>query len=608
MKFLNKITENPVFVREMILYRRVQDRKNEVKYYAISYFVFMVGFVSFLLICKHFHAFDHILKGSLEEDDYRPLYAVFLFMQGLCYMIIGFNTYNFFTRDREMGAFENLVSTAIKPEDIVLGKFWAAFLTPAKILTFHLPLVLILGMVVKISFPSLILFYLFSLVFCALSAMMGLYISIISRNTGEATSKCIMALITMLLIPVPILTINFFISLSSRTDTSFFYGAGTMFLIIFDPIVTLASLFELAKSGDTLFLGLNSGYSFILSFALLFNVAAACFFYYKTVAKVAEVPGGRKGNDGREKSYRQPAEVEMTEDWIDRVVKKVLPRSWTAFMDNPLFIRDTRIVKRGYEKYSSLKSGERRNRILTFIAVILLVVLIGAAFATGSMVSLKNIYFRLAFFAFFIMMLGFVRQASLLMDFEDTTGGYDTIISSMLTPEKILEGKFWLFLYPALKKIILFSPLIIGGGLLSGFTVPGILALFVLLVSFIVMADITLLYDGIPDVSYQRDNLRDIYSTAVLLFCGGVVFAANLADQAYQFLGFIPMREKFEPGEIFPISELWLKYSKGITDGLDPVTLSATAFFLVIFLVGLAAFMKFMHRKAVEKLGMVPEI
>ncbi len=608
MNFLKKITENPVFVREMILNRRVQDRKNEVKYYVAFYFFFMVGFVSLLLIFNHFHAFDHILKGALKMDDYRPLYAFFLFLQGLSFMITGFNTYNFFTRDREMGAFENLVSTAIKPEDIVVGKFWAVFLTPAKILTFHLPLVLILGMITKISLPSLILFYLFSLVTCALSAMLGLYISIISRNIGEATFKCLMAPILMLLIPIPIVIINFFISLSSRTDSSFFYGAGTMFLIVFDPIVTLASLFELAKSGDTLFLGLNSGYSIILPLALIVNAAAAYFFYRKTVAKVAEVPDGNKGNDGREKSYRQPAEGEMKVDWIDRLVKKVLPASWTSFMDNPLFIRDTRIVKRGYEKYSSLKSGERRNRILTFIAVILLVVLIGAAFATGSMVSLKNIYFRLVFFAFFIMMLGFVRQASLLMDFEGTTGGYDTLISSMLTPEKILEGKFWLFLYPALKKIFLFSPLIIGGGLMSGFTVPGIFSLFVLLISFIIMADITMLYGGIPYISHQRDNLRDIYSTAVLLFCGGLVFAFNLADQAYQFLGFIPMKEKFEVDEIFPISELWLRYSKGISDGLDPVTLSATALFLVIFLVGLAVFMKYMHRKAVEKLGMVPEI
>ncbi len=522
-------------------------------------------------------------------------------------MLYGLNTYNAFTRDKEKQVLESLASTALKPEEIVLGKFWAEFLEPAKVLTTYFPVVLVLGMLMKISFFAMMLFYLFSIVLCALSAMVGLYISITSRNNREATIKCVMAPLYMILFPIIPVILNILTRVFLNFDFLFLPNLNISLLVIFDPIVTLTALLDMAQTGDKFYGGIAPFYPIILPFTLLLNAGAAYFFFRKTVAKVAEVPGGNSGGIRKVKSYKKPVEGEMREDWIDRLVKKVLPASWTSFMDNPLFIRDTRIVNRGNEKYFHLKSRLNRNRILTFLAVLLMAVLIVFSFTDKENEGLRDFYFRSAFFAFFIMMLGHIRNVHAQMSLEKTVGGYDILISSLLTPGEIFQGKFWLFLYPVLKKIFLFSPIIIGGGILSGFTIPGILALFVLLIAFVVMADMTMLSEGIPNVARWQDD-KGSFINAIFLFFAGLVVASQFVDELYQYLNIIPMREESEVGKIFSIFGMWFRHSRGITDGLDPVTLSQIALSLVIFLAAFVISMRYLHRKAVEKLGRIPEI
>lgn len=608
MNFLKKITENPVFMREVISRKKNLIRKVEAGNIHFIYFIIMVGLFSLVILACVFYSRGNAHKLAINLKTSGLFYSMMLFIQGMCSMLYGLNTYNSFTRDKEKQVLESLASTALKPEDIVLGKFWAEFLEPARALTIFFPIVLFMGMLMKISFFAMVFFYLFSLMFCALSAMLGLYISITSRNNLEATIKCVMAPLYIILFPIIPIILNVFTSAFFNIDFLSLHNLNISLLVIFDPIVTLTALLDMAQTGDKFYGGIAPFYPVILPIALLVNAAVANFFFRKIVAKVAEIPGGNSGGIRKVKSYKKkPVEGESREDWIDRLVKKVLPASWTSFLDNPLFIRDTRIVNRSYEKYFHLKKRIRRNGILTFLAVFLLVALICISFKGGGSTGIRDFYFRVAFFAFFIMMLGHIRNVHAQMSLEKTVGGYDILISSLLTPGEIFQGKFWIFLYPVLKKIFLYSPIIIGGGILSGFTIPGILALFVLLIAFVVMADMTMLFEGILNVTRWQDD-KGSFINAIFLFFAGLVAAAQFVDQLYQYLNIIPIRNESEVGKIFSIFGMWFRHSNGITDGLDFVTISQIALSLVIFLAAFVISMGYLHGKAVEKLGRVPEI
>ena len=609
LDFWRKLNENPVYIREMLFFGRKQRKNYEVTAYGVMYLVLMLVPISSLLIFNHFNFFS-LCNSPLKPEDFRGIFAGMLFLQCVCFFLLGLNSHNLFTREREAKTFDNLISTVIRSEDTVMGKFWAVFRLPATILTIYLPVIMFIGLMVKISIPGLILFYLFSMVLCALSSMLGLYFSITSHNTKEAGKKCVMVPVYMFLLPLLAVFVNLFArSVTSGFILSLLQNTGTGLLIIFDPLISLVELFKQVSSGGMLFPGLDPHYSFLPITSLIVYAAATIILYRKTVAKAGEVPDGCSGRSIRkEKSYRKPDEGEKREDWLDGLLKKLLPRSFLRFMDNPLYIRDTAIVNRSYENYSTMKNSADRMKSITYIAVVLLIVIIGVSYGTGRLVSLRNISFRLALVGFLIMIASEFRNTANMMQFEETTGGYDTLISSLLTPEEILQGKFWIFLYPAIKKVLLFSPLIIIGGVLSGFSIPGILSLVILLFAYMVMANLTMLYYGIPDTSYESDTLKDIYSTAVLMFCGGLALSAHLVDLAYQYLGFIPIKESEVFEDIFPISQLWIKYSRGFTDRLDPVMLSATVLFLAIFLCMFAIFFRYVYKKALKKLGEVPQI
>ena len=68
-----------------------------------------------------------------------------------------------------------------------------------------------------------------------------------------------------------------------------------------------------------------------------------------------------------------------------------------------------------------------------------------------------------------------------LINGERSSGKWNILISSLLTPGDILAGYFWLSYYPLVRWSSYLFPFLLVGGILSGITIPG-LVLFCLLV------------------------------------------------------------------------------------------------------------------------------
>ena len=166
---IKKLNNNPVYIREIT----VQDRQNSRKNIRIPA---CTGYLAILLLPVTIAILFSMSGNQLNTDDLKTVFMITVFLQVLYYIYIGAShTWGLISGENEMRTYGNLISTGMSPDEIIQGKFWAAFFPPAKELTYLFPVFAAIGLLLQIHPFFLIQIYLLTLLFMALFSMVGMY-------------------------------------------------------------------------------------------------------------------------------------------------------------------------------------------------------------------------------------------------------------------------------------------------------------------------------------------------------------------------------------------------------------------------------------------------
>ena len=609
--FIDKLNENPVYQRELLYLKKESIKKKHIPHW-IPYLIILTAPLLFGLVYSSF--------SEIKIEDLGNLFNFSLFLQ-LCYFtIMGFESTKLFAREKEQKTYQNLISTPMKPSEIVLGKFWFIFFPLAKELTLFFPLTLILGVFfLKLNYIPLVLIYILTLVFTALSTITGLYFSAISSDPNEAGNNCYKCLfpLMMLINLFPFLIMMLFFLEKGKIGWILSPYLKPLWEVIMavNPLSILMDLLSWDReSGFTRSLGgflRLSDSPFILLLSLFLYLLAFVLIFRKVSNIVGEVPGdnAKEAKTNNESEKKEPERKKAPAQPILPFFreKHFLPAFLQSLFDNPVFLKDNIInIRRNLNMSPKERKKQRKNTILFFVIIILINWRLIAAIAFNRGENLHYLFHTMTVLISFIIMKR-TLFASYFLNSEKTKGTYDNLVSTMLSPGEIVTGKFWFTLYPALRNITLYYPLIFILGIFAKIPIPGLFALYILIVAAGAYFTIAGLYSAFPPSKEDTIISKALYHLNIPLFFVSLFLSGFVVDTICRSLNLIslPVKEHFY--NVYPLTELYFQGDKNITGyGMNPALALSTAALVVIFLAIIIPIGIHIYKKAVAKVSQVP--
>lgn len=625
MNLWQKLNENPVYIREKILFEREKKRKKFVSPFFIHLAILILPALSGYL----YGIFD---KG-LPVDNLKTLFSFSMVFSILFYLFVGFGSCSLFAGERERRTYDDLISTAMSPEEIVLGKFWFSFYPAALEMTTYFPIYLIMGLLLKMSLLPLFLIYVFVLVAIALTSLTGLYFSINAQTANEAGVRCssilypIFFLASGFTILVPIflimskicLGISWILLLKSLMEI----------LCILNPAIIIMDLFSWAASGSMvrvagLMFGLNNT-PLIFPAALLIYILAARSLYKKVVSIVAEVPvtgriaaleekseeagtpvktsqeGDVKANP--ETPQKSPGFIQVLLSFPELIL---FPRFIVSMFKNPVFLKDTIINNRRY--YSQAPVRKKRgwkDLLLRYSALIPMFL-----YYLFLLSQTKEVAHYLFVLIVSLMLINFsvssLRSGDSIKS-EKIAGTWDNLVSSLLTPEDIFWGKFQFSFFYRARRIYRWFPVFLIAGVFCKVTIPGVILFFILTVTLGFFFTVSGLYDALKEG--RKIPLKQKISDAVSfpLAIGSVLGSALLVEKVCRSFNLIPLVKRESFLHIYPIPDLFFNLSKGVFDGFSPLQLLSGLAFILLFLAVTVPLTIYYYRKSLKILAEVED-
>lgn len=185
---LRHFSDNPVVFKET----REPIRGRGIKFLTllntiIYPIIFVTPFcaVSIITLSREgFHGIFENLQDILRACFYFSTGAQFFYI-----LISSVNNTQFsFTREKEQRTYDGLVSTLMKPAEILSGKLISGMYPVAYSLILYSPLFFVLGLFSGLSMMGLVIVFSFSLLFSWFCSVVGLFASAYSSSSGRAQS------------------------------------------------------------------------------------------------------------------------------------------------------------------------------------------------------------------------------------------------------------------------------------------------------------------------------------------------------------------------------------------------------------------------------------
>lgn len=618
MNLWKKLNENPVYIREKLLFSKEKARKKFVSAFFIHLAILILPALSGYL----YGIFD---KG-LPVDNLKILFSFSMVFSILFYLVVGFSSCSLFARERERRTYDDLISTAMSPEEIVLGKFWSSFYPAALEMTTYFPIYLIMGLLLKMSLLPLFLIYVFVLVVIALTSLTGLYFSINAQTADEAGVKCgsILYPIFFVVSGFTILGPIFFIM--GRIQLSIFQTLVIQTLLeilcIINPATILLDLFSWAASGSMervagLMFGLNNT-PLIFPAAMLIYILAAMSLYKKVVSIVAEIPGAGSIPPVEEKSEEAGTPVKTSQEGDVKAEAEapqkpvsfiqvlltfpeiiLFPRQVAAMYENPVLLKDNIINNRRYYALAPVRKKRGWKDLLLAYSASIPIFLYGI-FLLSQTKETAHYLFVLIFSWILINFSVSSLSSGDSIKREKIAGTWDNLVSSLLTPEDIFWGKFWFSFFYRAQRIYRWFPVFLIAGVLCKVTIPGVILFFILTFTLGASFTVSGLYDALKEGRKipLKQKISDVVSFPLAI--GSVLGSALLVEKVCRSFNLIPLPKRESFLHIYPIPDLFFNLSKGVFDGFSPLQLLSGLAFITIFLAILIPMTKYFYRKSLE--------
>ena len=629
MNLWKKLNENPVYIREKILFEREKKRKKFV-----SPIVLHLTFLILPVLTCYFYG---IFQQGVRIENLRTIFAFSMAISILFYPMLALGSSALFAREKEKRTYDNLISTALSPGEIVMGKFWFSFSPALKEMTIYFPIYVVIGFLLKMSLLSLVSIYIFALIFVGLNSFVGLYFSVKTNTTREASDKCLGIVVSGVSL-LSIMSIFFiFMYLSEGHNIAFTHEAllkslsdsynidfarkaliktlVEIFLII-NPVFVSIELFSWAgsSSNDSFFASLLDMHNTLplLTAAALIYLYSALLLYKKIVSIVSEVPGGGKLQPVKANTG-EPATGEKTSQEFESKSESLnlirlflaapefflIPRLVIPIVTNPVFYKDMQIFGRRLMKLPDNAKKAGWKDLISRYAIYIPVILIILPIIFGEKEAAHYLFLLLSLIAFSNFHFSNMGSGELIKQ-EKTAGTWDMLKSSLLTPEDIFWGKFWIIFYHPVRRLIFWFPVYLVVGILCKVTILGMFLFLIATIVTGVLSVVRGLYGALQEgrkIPLKQKIFGFMeFPLTVLSFFG----SALLVEMICQNFSLIPFTERVFFLHIYPVTDLFFNISKGIFDGFTPLLLLSGLAFITIFLAILIPMTEYFYRKSLE--------
>ena len=608
LNIIQKLNQNPVYLREVLLDgRRKKKRWQFDASHWIIYLILLAAPVS--IASLHFiDGFNYYLQG-MRFADLKGFFGFSLVIQLLYCILIGLRSFSLFARDKETRIFPQIISTQMTPEEITLGKFWFTFYPKAKMFTIFLPLVLFIGALIKANLFVLLLFYIYSLFFLAFSSMLGLFFSINSKNTGEAQSRMTIGIVLLsigsflLMIFLAYIRMAIFNFANSSSPGYFIFNI----LYLLNPISLTIELFTMLVTntfGHSIGSSGNIAASQLILIYLPLYYSIILLLFKKITQKLAEVPSSETEN--KRKKIKNENKLNAKKDWFGNIEVRLLKILFKYLNYNPVFIKDLTIISRISTQNDKSSKMKKVWQTIIYVFFIPYSVMMFLQIFNGKTFSIKNIYLRFMIIGFLAWLSTGANNSGYFMSFEKLTNNYGNLISTLLKPEEIFWGKFWMGLYPVIRSFIFYSPFIIIAGLFTGFTIPGLLALFSFFLAYSAM--ISALSLNVVSSKRQKKKFQLISCETSVYVFASLLYLSNIFSEKLDIFFGIGKLFNHQAKPINPVKYLGFSQAKGFSTNLNPYLWLSVFIFVVTFLILFSILFKYMKNKTIEKIDEIPGV
>lgn len=600
MDFLNKLDKNPVYLREIMIADREEARKKPFPRVFIHFAILLLPVLA--------GSFYGTLSGGIKIENLNTLFSFSMFFSVLFILITSFRGCRLFARERERKTYNDLITSTMSPEVIVLGKFWFSFSPAATELTIYFPFYLIMGSLLNMSPFPIFLIYLFTLVIIALFSMTGLYFSIKALNVKEAVENCSRILLPLIILAtMACLDFPIYVFMSKATFGTFFklFLANLVeILCLINPLTMFIDLFYWASSGSLhryfdFLLGLSKS-PLIFPAAMLIYFLATMILYRKIVSFVAEVPVGfpvgsvkGKGTGEGNSGQKSGKLFDFKKMLSNRPEMILFPGFMQGVFNNPIFLKGFIINwRQSQNPTQKLKITWQR---LFFIAVVIFILsMITRGGKTAHPLSLLPFYIiTLNFIIFLIFPAESISK-------EETSGTRDEITTSLLTAKEIFWGEFWLSFYPAARWFIYFLPIYLAGGVFFHAAIPGLILFYILTLALGASVTVGSIYIGLLEKNKIPLLTKKLIILNFPIIMGILLGSVFIVEKISQYLHLIPIMEKEAIYGVYPLWNFWIAPSKGFAADFNPVLLLSLLCFLLLNLGVLIPLTTYYYKNCLE--------
>lgn len=290
LHYLDKLNNNPIYFKEIKIQGRINSRR-KLRIPSWS------GYLAILLLPLALTLMLNTFKQRLSLNDLRSVFMISVFLQVLYYIYrAASHAWGLISGEKEMKTYGNLISTGMSPDEIVKGKFWAAFFPLAKELTLLFPVFTAIGMLLQIPMLFLFLIYFLTVLFTAFFSMVGTYFSAREKTTAQSRENTVRTIAGLLVGTyiaggIMMFLLSFlFSSLSMYLFYSSWFAIPSVILSALSPLSSLwaTNMIIISSNLENTALLIYLGYILI---TLIFYLITIRVLYRKTVKRIGEIPG-----------------------------------------------------------------------------------------------------------------------------------------------------------------------------------------------------------------------------------------------------------------------------------------------------------------------------
>lgn len=240
-----KIRMNPIYKKELKI--SVRSIRLSMTIFAYNALLALIGLLSF------YFSFDASSSSNTNYSNMLVVYAAIVILEFalILFVVPGF-TANAIAGEREKQTLEILLTTTLKPEQIVVGKLLSSLSTVILLVFSSAPIMSIVFAVGGIRFWDLVQFMIFACITAIFIGSIGIFFSSVFKKTVPATVFTYGAVLVLTIGTFAILMVIYLLMLQSREMQ--YYGAGAVgtyqepklgaltYLLLINPAVTLFSL------------------------------------------------------------------------------------------------------------------------------------------------------------------------------------------------------------------------------------------------------------------------------------------------------------------------------------------------------------------------------